>query len=179
MSEPTPEPSEKAPRWRLWLLEGLIFCATFVAFQLWQTRGAVQGPVPAFAGTLVNGQSFDLNAWRAAHPGQPALIYFWAEWCGICRTTAGNVAAIGQDWPVITIAAESGDAAAVAKTMAERDYRWPTLPDPSGSILRQYGLRGVPAFIVIDPDGNIRSTQLGYTSELGLRLRLWWAARNT
>ena len=44
-------------------------------------------------------------------------------------------------------------------------------------IFRQYGFRGVPAFVVIDPSGEIRSISLGYTSEIGLRLRLWWASR--
>ena len=63
------------------------------------------------------------------------------------------------------------------ETMRERDYRWPTLADPEADIFRQYGFRGVPAFVVIDPSGEIRSISLGYTSEIGLRLRLWWASR--
>ena len=33
----------------------------------------------------------------------------------------------------------------------------------------------VPAFIVIAPDGRISSASVGYTTEIGMRLRLWWA----
>jgi len=60
--------------------------------------------------------------------------------------------------------------------MRESGYGWPTLADPRAAILKQYGLPGTPSFIVIDPAGNIRFVSIGYTSELGLRLRLWWAS---
>ena len=61
--------------------------------------------------------------------------------------------------------------------MYEKGYLWPTLPDPAAAVLRQYGLAGVPAFVVIDPAGDVRFVSVGYTSEIGLRLRLWWAGR--
>lgn len=177
MSDDATPPEKKSPRWRRWVLEGLIFIALLGAFQLWQTRNAPRGPAPLFAGQTVAGEAFDLTRWRQQHPGQAGLIYFWSEWCGICRTTAGSVANLAEDWPVITVAMQSGPPGKVAETMRERDYRWPTLADPEAEIFRQYGFRGVPAFVVIDPSGEIRSISLGYTSEIGLRLRLWWASR--
>jgi hypothetical protein len=61
--------------------------------------------------------------------------------------------------------------------MRESGYRWPTLPDPNGEILKKYGLPGTPAFIIINPAGDIRFVSVGFTSEIGLRLRLWWASR--
>ena len=78
-----------------------------------------------------------------------------------------------------SVAIQSGTAEQVARVMAEKGYRWPTLPDPAGEVLRQYGLAGPPAFIVINPAGDVRFVSLGYTSELGLRLRLWWAGRES
>ena len=105
------------------------------------------------------------------------LLYFWAEWCPICKTTAGTVTNVSADWPVTSIAIQSGAAEQVAGVMAAKGYRWPTLPDPAAEVLRQFGLAGTPAFVVIDPAGDVRFVLLGYTSELGLRLRLWWAGR--
>jgi hypothetical protein len=44
------------------------------------------------------------------------------------------------------------------------------------AVFLQYGTRVVPAFIIVDPAGNVRAVSIGYTSEIGLRLRLWWAS---
>lgn len=170
---------KKRPRWRRWGLEALIFIAAFTAFQLWQARNTPHGPAPTFAGQLLDGQSFELNIWRERHPGKATLLYFWAEWCPVCKTTAGNVSALAEEWPVTSIAIQSGPAATISKVMQERNYRWPTLPDETAEILKRYGLPGTPAFIVINPAGNIAFVSVGYTSEIGLRLRMWWASQQS
>lgn len=165
------------PRWRRWVLEALVFLAIFAAFQLWQARNTPRGAAPHFAGQLIDGQAFDLTTWRTQHPGQAQLLYFWADWCAICQTTAGNVSNISTDWPVTSIATQSGDAEQIARFMRDKGYRWSTLPDPRGNLLKQYGLPGTPAFIIINPAGDIQFVSVGFTSELGLRLRLWWASQ--
>lgn len=177
MNDETPKPAARQPLWRRWGLEALIFIAVFTAFQLWQTRGAPRGPAPQFVGQQIDGQAFDLAAWRQQHPQQASLLYFWAEWCPVCKTTAGNVTSVAADWPVTSIAVQSGPAETVGKLMQERGYRWATVPDNDTKILQQYGLPGTPAFVIIDPAGNVRFVSVGYTSELGLRLRLWWASQ--
>lgn len=171
------KPRPPIPRWRRWLLDGLILLTLFAAFQLWQARHAPRGAAPQFAGQRVDGQPFDLAAWRAEHPGRATLLYFWADWCPICKTTAGSVGNIGADWPVIGIATQSGPSAQVARFMQRQGYDWPALPDRDGDIMRRYGLPATPSFVIIDPAGNVRFVSLGYTSEIGLRLRLWWASR--
>ena len=166
-------------RWRRWALEAAIFLVLLLAFQAWQLRDAARGPAPAFVAESADGSVFDLDAWRAAHAGQPVLLYFWADWCPVCKTTAGSVGAIAGDWPVMGISIQSGSPQRVAATLAERGYAYPSLADPSGDIHRQYGLPGVPAFVIIAPDGHVSASAVGYTSETGLRLRLWLAARET
>lgn len=165
------------PRWQRWAIDGLVFLAIFIGVQHWVTRNAVRGPAPAIAAQLVDGRHFELGNWRAAHAGQASLLYFWADWCPICQTTAGTVTHLTQDWPVTSIATQSGDAAAVAAAMKAGNYGWPTLPDPTGELLKRFGLQGVPAFVVLSPNGDVRFVTSGYTSEIGLRLRLWWASR--
>jgi len=177
LNDASPPPNKPRPRWQRWAVEALIFLALFVALQLWQARDTPRGAAPPFAGQRLDGQAFDLANWRAERPGDAHLLYFWADWCPVCKTTAGNVTAIAADWPVISIASQSGPAATVGNAMAERGYAWPTLADPPGDLLKRYGLPGVPAFIIIDPAGDIRFVSVGYTSEIGLRLRLWWASR--
>lgn len=179
MSAPDATPPARSPWWKTgWLLELLIALLLFGGFQAWRTRAVPSGPAPQFSGTLIDGKAFDLAQWRQAHAGQAQLIYFWADWCAVCKTTAGNVSAVAGEHPVLSVAIQSGDTAQVAATMQAAGYRWPTLADPRAHLLRDYGLPGVPAFIVIDPQGQIAYTSLGYTSESGLRLRLWRAGQN-
>jgi thiol-disulfide isomerase/thioredoxin len=177
LTETTPG-KKAAPRWRRWALEAAIFVVLFAAFQAWQMRNTPHGPAPHFAGQLIDGQAFDLTAWRQQHPGKAQLIYFWADWRGVCRTTVGSVSSISKDWPVITITMQSGATEKVAETMRQREYVWPTLADPAADIFRKYGFQGVPAFVIVDPNGDIGATSIGYTSEIGLRLRLWWASQS-
>ena len=171
------EQTVKVRPWRRWGLEVAIFIGVLIGFQMWQLRDTTRGPAPEFSGQRLDGGHFDLASWQAKHPDQATLLYFWADWCPICKTTAGSVSSVSEDWPVTTIASQSGEAPAITRWMADRDYRWPTLADPSGKIMKQYGIPGLPGFVIIAPDGQIRFVSVGYTSEIGLRLRLWWASK--
>lgn len=142
----------------------------------WQARDVPGGRAPAFAGPMADGRWGNLADWRAAHPGEAFALYFWAEWCPICKAQEGNVEALRADWPVLTIATRSGSAASVAGALGERGFDWPTVIDPDGAIAARYGLHGVPALVVVDSSGELRSTAVGYTTTLGMRLRLWWAS---
>ena len=82
-----------------------------------------------------------------------------------------------KDYPVLTIAMQSGSVAEVAQVLQKRELDWPTLVDADGAITRQYGLPGVPGLVLLDTQGMIRFVEVGYTTEIGLRLRLWWAGR--
>lgn len=165
-------------RWRRWLGEAALFVLVVAAVGFWQTRAVPSGLAPSFSGPTANGGIQSLDDFRRAHPGRPIALHFWAEWCPICKTVEGSVDSVGQDHPVLTIAMQSGEAALVAKHLASRGLNWPTVVDNDGEIAARYGLKGVPAFIVIDPAGRIRFAEAGYTSEIGMRIRLWWAARS-
>ena len=162
-------------RWARRAVEiGLVLLMLFV-IQWWQARDVPRGPAPNFTAPMADGTSGDLARWRTAQPVGTIGIYFWAEWCPICKAQEGSVDALRADWPVLTVAMRSGDAAAVATVLRERGLAWPTAIDADGSIAARYGLHGVPAFVVVDGSGEIRSVAVGYTTAVGMRLRLWWA----
>jgi peroxiredoxin len=169
------EPPRKPPRWRRWAVEIGIFIAVFFAIQAWMARDVPAGPAPDFATIAADGSSLSLADWRAAHSGKAVGVYFWADWCPICTAQQGTIDAVQADHPVLTVAMQSGAAAAVASVLAERELDWTTAIDADGRIAQAYGLRGVPAFVIVDPAGRIRSVSLGYTTGWGLRVRLWWA----
>jgi len=49
------------------------------------------------------------------------------------------------------------------------------LNDPDGVIATRWGVRAVPASFIVDGAGQIRFVEIGYTTGIGLRLRLWLA----
>lgn len=156
-------------RWLGWV--GII--ALFIGIQFASGRNLASGEPPPLAGTTLDGAGFELSQWR----GKPAVIYFWAEWCPICRGMQPQVKAIAQDYPLISVAMQSGSATEVAQYQRKQDFQVPTLLDEDGGIAQRYGLRGVPALFVLDAEGKIRYATTGYTSKLGILARLWLAGR--
>ena len=47
--------------------------------------------------------------------------------------------------------------------------------DENGALSRSYNIRGVPVSFIVNKDNKIKFVEVGYTTELGLRSRLWWA----
>jgi thiol-disulfide isomerase/thioredoxin len=161
----------RTKRWFRFTWQALLFIAVLFAVHLYVTRNAVTGAAPPLAGTLLSGEPVSLQQFR----GQPLLVHFWASWCGICRLEQSSIAALARDHHVITIAMQSGGAAAVEKYLHRHKLHMPVLLDPRGTLARRYGVRGVPTSFVVDGNGEIRFVEVGYTTGLGLRLRLWWA----
>ena len=152
----------------------------FFGVQAWQTRAVSQATLPDMAFTLIDAsgkrETTTLAAWRERHAGQPVALYLWAEWCPICKVQQPVVSGLVGDVPVLTIAMQSGPPEAVARVLAQRQLRWPTAVDPRGELSKALGFGSVPAFVVIDADGQLRAPTVGHTSELGVRARLWWAS---
>jgi peroxiredoxin len=70
---------------------------------------------------------------------------------------------------------QSGKAEEVARYMREQGITFSALNDQDGRISAAWGVHAVPASFIITPDGQIRFVEVGYTTSLGLRLRLWLA----
>lgn len=151
--------------------ELLVLLALLLAVEAFLTRDAARGPAPALSATLADGRPFALEQLR----GRPALVYFWGTWCPVCRTEQGAIDALATDVPLLTVALQSGPPAEVNAYLDRHGLHWATVADEDGRIARQWGVVGVPAVFVLDGDGDIRFVTRGYTTGLGLRLRLWWA----
>jgi len=85
---------------------------------------------------------------------------------------------LSVELPVISVALRSGLAEEVRAYMAEHQLRIPVINDPDGSIAAAWGVRATPTAFVVDRHGRIRFREVGYTSEWGWRLRMWWAGRD-
>lgn len=162
-------------KWLGILLQAGIALMLFIAITTWQTRNATRGEAPAFSGLLLNNNNVSLQDYR----GKPLLLHFWATWCPICKLEHHTISSLADstantDFRILTIASWSGTAADVEKYMQQESLTFPVLVDEDGSIAKLYGVKGVPGSFVIDARGDIQFVEQGYTTEMGLRLRLWW-----
>ena len=83
----------------------LILLAIFFGGQAWINRDMASGTAPAIQAQTLAGDSFHLDQLK----GKPAIVYFWASWCGICRTMESSISELSQEKPLISIAMQSGD----------------------------------------------------------------------
>ncbi len=159
-------------RRRLWLLllQGALFLALYLGARAYLQRDMLHGALPELAVSDLDGRPVRL----ADYAGRPWLLHVWASWCRICRFERGPVARVAEDWPVLTVAMQSGDAEVVRGFLAQHGLHWRTVADPDGSLARRLGVSAVPAFYVVDGQGRVRFREMGYTTSWGLRLRLWW-----
>lgn len=169
---------DQSVNWKSHAFTVLVVLFVYGGIHLWQTRMVPEGKAPGFtapAASQTNLGVVELDAWRQLHAGSAVALHFWADWCPICRLEENSVNRVQLDWPVLGVAMQSGDAARVLGVQSHRALSWRSAIDTDGSIARRYGLSSVPAFVVLDANGRIRFAEVGYTTELGMRLRLWWA----
>lgn len=142
----------------------------YFGIRVYLQRDLARGAAPPVAGTLLDGSRVDL-----AELHEPVVVYFWATWCPICRAEHGSIESLARQHRVIAIATQSGNADTVHQFLSASGWRLPVLVDESGALARAYGVRAVPALFVIDAAGRIRFVESGYTTGLGLRIRVWLA----
>jgi len=149
-----------------------LFALLFIfAGQFLMNRNLVTGKPPP-----IEQNTLDDHSVMALFAQGPALLYFWAEWCGVCRAMQDNISAVARDYPSATVAVRSGNREQIATYLRKNQLQWPVVNDHDGAIGQRYGVRAVPALFFINPQGDIVFTSMGYTSEWGLRIRLWLAS---
>jgi thiol-disulfide isomerase/thioredoxin len=163
----------KVRSWRYWpwLRDGAVALALLFAIRAYQQRNTPSGAAPALDGVALNGQRLALADYR----GAPVLLHFWATWCGVCKAEQGNIDAVARELPVLSVASSSGDARAVEAYVRAHAVAPAVIADPDGALARRFGVHSFPTSFVIDAKGEIRHVEVGYTTELGLRLRMWLA----
>jgi peroxiredoxin len=154
-----------------WLVQIVVLIIAVFFIHLWQIRDLAEGSAPALAGKTLDGVWFNLEK----HTEWPLLIHYWATWCPVCKLETRGVASLSEDFPVLTIAMESGSDADVARYLDEHHYHLPVINDPDGALAAAWIVKGVPTSYIVDRDGRIRFSSVGYTFPLTLRLRLWLA----
>ncbi|MDH5182594.1 MAG: protein disulfide oxidoreductase [Gammaproteobacteria bacterium] len=159
----------KKIRWKKHLLSIALFMLIFLLIRTYQLNDYATGPAPAFSATSIEGNIVN----QSLLDNRPVLIYFWATWCPICKYHKQTIEDLSQDYRVITVASWSEDINEVRNYFSDTELRKMTLYDPDGVLAKRYGISAVPSFFILDEKGDIRFIERGFTSSMGLRLRLF------
>jgi len=154
-----------------WIVELSIILIVLLAVRFWMQRDVVSGTAPNISAATLKGQHFDLYKDKR----RPILVHFWATWCPICKLEQSNIENAAKDHPVITIAMQSGKNDELSQFMQEEKLSFDVINDENGMLSRSYNIRGVPVSFIINKENKIEFVEVGYTTEFGLRMRLWWA----
>ena len=117
---------------------------------------------------LLDGTVFSSKAME----GKPIIIHFWATWCPTCKLEAGNIQSVSEKYTVLTIAVQSGDDREVEAYMKENGLRFKVLNDVDGLWAKKFKVEAYPTTFIYDGKGELRFTEVGYTTTAGLLARL-------
>jgi len=170
----------------LWMVAAVLFIAASVAIH-YQVKvrlneggdhGAISAmgklrlgqPAPDFALNDLANQPVTLSSFR----GQKVVVLdFWATWCGPCRMAMPDLQTLHEDLKdrgVELVSVNQAESAERVRSFIERKkYTFRTVLDRDGAVGNQYGVRAIPALVVVDKQGLVRRLQVGYSSDKELR----------
>ena len=119
--------------------------------------------------TLLDESKYSINKEQAV------LVHFWATWCPTCKVEAPNIDTISNNFQVVTIAVKSGSNSEINQFMQENELTFKVVNDNTGFIASEFNIAAYPTTFIYDKNRNIVFSEVGYTSTLGLWLRMWWA----
>lgn len=106
---------------------------------------------------------------------KPLLIHFWATWCPICKVEAPNIQTLSKDYQVITIAVDSGDDKKIKKYLKDNNLDFQVINDKNGILTKKFNISVFPTTFIYDKNKKLIFSEVGYTSTIGLKLRVFWA----
>lgn len=148
---------------RLFITFILLFFLTIAIFAQNESEGIRKGP--NFKAENLDGDVFELNAEIG---DGPILLSFWATWCKPCIEELNQYKKIYEDYKdkgFKMYAISTDDERTVAKVkpfVKSKNFKFPVLLDTNSDAARLYYAQSVPYSVIIDKQGYIIYSHLGY-----------------
>lgn len=161
-------------RWVRWTMDLILFAVAFMAITMWQGRELVDPgtPAPEFVLHDMQGNTHSLQDYR----GKTTFVVFWAPWCPVCGAEVGNInrakSWLGDRVNVVSVVLDYQGHQDIQKFIDDHGVNYPVLLGNEG-VQQDYHLTGFPTVYVIDADGKVEHTVVGYTTTMGMLWRGW------
>jgi thiol-disulfide isomerase/thioredoxin len=98
--------------------------------------------------------------------GHVVYLDFWASWCDPCRKSFPWMEDLQRkyaDKGLLVVAVNlDANSESADKFLAKHPVDFAVVFDPSGSVAKAYELKGMPSSYIIDQEGNVVSTHIGF-----------------
>jgi len=125
--------------------------------------------LPKIEVKLLDGREYSV------HRSKPLVLHFWGTWCPTCKLEIGNIETVSHKYEVLTIAVNSdgiGGKNTLKNYMKEKGLSFRVVNDTKGEWAKKFNVEAYPTTFIYDRNGELRFTEVGYTSTAGLLSRL-------
>ncbi len=114
------------------------------------TKSMVGQPLPALR--------LDYYGKKPEVKGKPAIIEFWATWCGPCKQTIPHLNEVNKQYKdkgLVIIGVTDEDNQTIRRFTKEVPMDYTPATDRSGKLSQAFGVTGIPHAVLADKTGKI------------------------
>jgi len=157
-----------------YLLQFIILVVAIYAITKWQGKDLlpIKSSAPDFKLQSIDGKKYGINT----ENGKKVVLYFFSPWCRVCKLSSHNIVSLRNSKPkeiftIYAIGLSWQNPHEIQRFAKDHNLNVPVLLG-DGNIGSKYRIKAFPTIYVINEDGTVKERLVGYTTEIGLKLRL-------